>query len=104
MAEAARDAAIDPLKESGAMTTIGGCARMRVGYDKGGLLSITKVRDGSFSDAVTISVILSITDKCGDSEAAAPSWYQPGNAGENDALRVASLGNRIERDRADSRR
>jgi hypothetical protein len=36
MAEAARDAAIDPLKESGAMTTTGGCAAMRVGYDKSG--------------------------------------------------------------------
>jgi hypothetical protein len=45
MAEAAGAAAIDPLKESGAITTMGGCAGMRGEYDKGGLLSITKVRD-----------------------------------------------------------
>jgi hypothetical protein len=34
MAELASDAAIDPLNESGAMTTMGASARMRVGYDK----------------------------------------------------------------------
>ena len=36
MAEAASGAAIDPLKESGAMTTTGGSADMRVGYDESG--------------------------------------------------------------------